>query len=405
MIASRACLESPAGPHSRARGASRSARARRRGTSAKRWASRCPRSGSAPIWARRTRRRTRATKPRSPRRWPPASTSSTRRSTTGARGASGPIGRALARAFADGAAARDEVFVSTKGGYLPHDAEDARPGPALRRRDVSRAGRGAGGEIAQGCHCMSPGYLEDQIARSRENLGLETIDLYYLHNVETQLEEIGREKFRDETDPGHRDARGGGGLRKDRRVGTRDLERAAGSARAPRAPFARLDPRARDRRSRERGTTSEASSFRSISRWRTASAFRSQEGRGRPRARPWRPRGRSGSRAFGSASLLQGRLVGRAVRTRSSRRFPEAETPARRALQFSRSAPGMTTALVGVSAPEHAAENFGLASVAPAEPERDPGPLRLSELSRLRICGLSASAGPDGLDAFLPGSS
>ena len=34
------------------------------------------------------------------------------------------IGRALAAAFASGAARRDEVFVSTKGGYLPHDSTD-----------------------------------------------------------------------------------------------------------------------------------------------------------------------------------------------------------------------------------------------------------------------------------------
>ena len=34
------------------------------------------------------------------------------------------VGRALAKAFASGAARRDEVFVSTKGGYFPHDADD-----------------------------------------------------------------------------------------------------------------------------------------------------------------------------------------------------------------------------------------------------------------------------------------
>src|SRR5262245_26580763 len=38
------------------------------------------------------------------------------------------VGRALARAIGSRAVARDEVFVSTKGGYLPHDAEDSRPG-------------------------------------------------------------------------------------------------------------------------------------------------------------------------------------------------------------------------------------------------------------------------------------
>ena len=36
-------------------------------------------------------------------------------------------------------------------------------------------------------HCMSPAYLENQIERSRRNLGMETIDLFYVHNPESQL--------------------------------------------------------------------------------------------------------------------------------------------------------------------------------------------------------------------------
>ena len=106
------------------------------------------------------------------------------------------IGRALARAFAQGSAARDEVFVSTKGGYLPHDAEDSRPPRLYVQESFLASGLAPAAEIAQGSHCMAPGYLRDQIARSRENLGLETIDLYYLHNIETQLSAVDRDAFR-----------------------------------------------------------------------------------------------------------------------------------------------------------------------------------------------------------------
>src|SRR5437667_331029 len=42
---------------------------------------------------------------------------------------------------------------------------------------------------------MSPRYLENQIEASRSNLGVETIDLYYLHNPETQLAEVTRQEF------------------------------------------------------------------------------------------------------------------------------------------------------------------------------------------------------------------
>jgi aryl-alcohol dehydrogenase-like predicted oxidoreductase len=42
---------------------------------------------------------------------------------------------------------------------------------------------------------VAPAYLENQIERSRRNLGLETIDVFYLHNPESQLADISREVF------------------------------------------------------------------------------------------------------------------------------------------------------------------------------------------------------------------
>src|SRR5262245_11154202 len=107
------------------------------------------------------------------------------------------IGRALAKAFAEGRAARDEIFVSTKGGYLPDDADDASQRRTRRywADTFLSTGIAPEEEIAQGCHCIAPAYLADQIERSRRNLGLETIDLYYLHNVETQLGEVGLTTF------------------------------------------------------------------------------------------------------------------------------------------------------------------------------------------------------------------
>ena len=93
------------------------------------------------------------------------------------------IGRALAEAFAAGTARRDEVFVSTKGGYIPHDADDPRPPRRYVKETFIDSGLAPAAEIARGSHCMAPAYLRDQLARSRANLGLETIDLYHLHNV------------------------------------------------------------------------------------------------------------------------------------------------------------------------------------------------------------------------------
>ena len=76
--------------------------------------------------------------------------------------------------------------------------------------------------------------------------------------------------------------------------------------------------------------------------------------------------------AFGSASLLQGRLA-QDLPEEIVEAFPEARSGAQRALQFSRSAHGMTVSLVGVSDPDHARDSFALATVDPADPSRVMG--------------------------------
>jgi aryl-alcohol dehydrogenase-like predicted oxidoreductase len=78
--------------------------------------------------------------------------------------------------------------------------------------------------------------------------------------------------------------------------------------------------------------------------------------------------GASGLAAFGSASILQGRLAGE-LPDEIADAFPKAKTAAQQALQFSRSAPGMTAALVGASSVEHAEEDFALSRIEPAKPD------------------------------------
>jgi aryl-alcohol dehydrogenase-like predicted oxidoreductase len=91
---------------------------------------------------------------------------------------------------------RDEVLVCTKAGYLSFDG-DPPPNPReYFHREYVEPGILDPRELAGGMHCMSPAYLENQIERSRRNLGLETIDLFYLHNPESQLAEVSRDVFR-----------------------------------------------------------------------------------------------------------------------------------------------------------------------------------------------------------------
>jgi aryl-alcohol dehydrogenase-like predicted oxidoreductase len=77
----------------------------------------------------------------------------------------------------------------------------------------------------------------------------------------------------------------------------------------------------------------------------------------------------NGIAVFTSASILQGRLS-RNLPPQVSEAFPELPTNAQRALQFVRSTPGVTTALVGMKRKEHVEENLKVAAVPPASASR-----------------------------------
>jgi aryl-alcohol dehydrogenase-like predicted oxidoreductase len=105
------------------------------------------------------------------------------------------VGEALRELFHKGFG-RDEIMVCTKAGFLTPDGEmPADPNMYFSQEFLER-GVFRVEDIAAGCHCMAPGYLADQLDRSRRNLGLETIDVFYLHNPETQLSEVPPEEFR-----------------------------------------------------------------------------------------------------------------------------------------------------------------------------------------------------------------
>ena len=107
------------------------------------------------------------------------------------------IGAALAQWISSGQGKRDEVFVCTKAGYLSFDANLPPDPRGYFLREYVESGILDAKELAGGMHCMAPNYLHDQIERSRKNLGLETIDLFYLHNPETQLADVSSEVFRE----------------------------------------------------------------------------------------------------------------------------------------------------------------------------------------------------------------
>jgi aryl-alcohol dehydrogenase-like predicted oxidoreductase len=106
------------------------------------------------------------------------------------------IGAALRELAAKGYA-REEIVLCTKAGFLTPDGEMPDDANEYFSREFLDRGILRAEEIAGGCHCMAPRYLADQLDRSLRNLGVECVDVFYLHNPETQLGEIALGQFRD----------------------------------------------------------------------------------------------------------------------------------------------------------------------------------------------------------------
>jgi len=103
------------------------------------------------------------------------------------------VGNTLRAAIADGLVKRDEIIVCTKGGYVPLDAA----APATRddylaylQRTFVDPGIVAPEDVVGGGHSLSPSFIAHQIKTSQANLGVRTIDVYYLHNPEQQLDSV-----------------------------------------------------------------------------------------------------------------------------------------------------------------------------------------------------------------------
>ncbi|MGH9944531.1 MAG: aldo/keto reductase, partial [Pyrinomonadaceae bacterium] len=108
------------------------------------------------------------------------------------------IGAALRNLLDAGEFGRDEIVVCTKGGYLPFDGAPPAGQAGVRQyleETFVRPGVAELSDFAAGSHCMTPSYLAHQIEQSRRNMGLETLDVYYVHNPETQLGVVSREEF------------------------------------------------------------------------------------------------------------------------------------------------------------------------------------------------------------------
>lgn len=98
------------------------------------------------------------------------------------------VGLVLQQLVSEEKIKRSEIVICTKGGYLHQTFSEFAENyidTGLCRPD----------DVCSEIHCIAPNFLRDQIKQSSENLQIETIDIYLLHNPEEQLAVLGWKKF------------------------------------------------------------------------------------------------------------------------------------------------------------------------------------------------------------------
>lgn len=231
------------------------------------------------------------------------------------------VGTAIRELIEQGHGRRDELVVCTKGGYLAREAVN----PAtLEPGDVV--------DGVYGVHSVAPAFLADQLSRSQRNLGLSTIDVYYIHNPEMQLLSVSVPEF----------------LTRMRRA-FECLEAAAsrGAIRyygtATWGGYIDGMISLPDLAGIAREIAGDAHHFRFVQLPFSLGMQEASEAGVLKVAREL------GMTVIASAPLWQGRLTG----------------DPQRALQFARSAPGIAAAVVGMSSSRHVEENLAVASRRP----------------------------------------
>ena len=106
------------------------------------------------------------------------------------------VGKGISELIQEGKITRNQVFISSKNGYVTNDADIQEDFMQYVMRELGKTGIVKEGDITSGYHCMTTAYLSDQLDRSLKNLDLECIDLMYLHNgIEGQIKDISKDEF------------------------------------------------------------------------------------------------------------------------------------------------------------------------------------------------------------------
>lgn len=277
------------------------------------------------------------------------------------------VGEGIRRLVELGEASRDELIICTKGGILPYSEANAADwfyqnyvepsNSSIKRTDLIGTR-----------YCIHPEYLLAQLNRSLTNLGVETIDVYYIHNPERHLTEIEPDIFYEQI-----------------RAAFEVMEDAVNNGKIAAYGLAtwegfRVSPTCRDHLDLVR--------LKSIAR----EVAKNREDRFRFIQLPLNmamPEAlltptqkiegeevpvleaayRLGINPIASNSICQAQVVGQIPQTIAFAFGNDLSTDCQRALQYTRSAPMLLTALVGMKIIEHIEENLALSAVPPLKRE------------------------------------
>ena len=107
------------------------------------------------------------------------------------------IGHAIKRLIEDKIISRDQVFISTKNGYITNDG-DYPTIDVLEYMHKMYISQGIidSKDISSGYNVLNPNYIRKCIDKSLTNMQLDTIDLVYIHNAyESWFQDISRSEF------------------------------------------------------------------------------------------------------------------------------------------------------------------------------------------------------------------
>jgi len=271
------------------------------------------------------------------------------------------VGTAL-KVLANKGFTRDEFVICTKGGYLTPDGVMPEDANRYFFEEYIQKGVFSAKDVAAGSHCMAPRYLENQLHRSLKNLGVNCIDVYYLHNPETQLGEVPQGEFLQRVRKAFEFLESAVAARKIQFYGLATWNGFRQDSKAGDALHLN------DLENIARELAGEKHRFRFVQlpynlAMTEALTLGNQTINGQARTM-MEAASELDITLVASASLLQGQVaqnlpvfVAEALGLESDRE---------RALQFARSSPGITTALVGMSRAAHVEENAKLVGVKPA---------------------------------------